>query len=110
MFRLIYTLHGHQPHAAAAVAFTNTGDQFASAGADQQILVWNTNFAEPMDQTSEIFDSRKTSTKSKTKKKLAQRTTSVDAKSINLDLENTGKFLSKSAFIIPANPSTGCGD
>ena len=43
---LFYTLHGHKGP-ALAVAFSPTGDLFASAGADDQVLVWRTNFDSP---------------------------------------------------------------
>ena len=68
IFRLIYTLHGHQPHSATAVAFTRNGEQFASAGSDNQILIWDTNFTEACDQLSDVFStegSRKKSAKRK---------------------------------------------
>ncbi|XP_022104987.1 POC1 centriolar protein homolog A-like isoform X1 [Acanthaster planci] len=41
--RLFYTLHGHQGP-ATAVAFSRTGEHFASGGADEQVMVWKTNF------------------------------------------------------------------
>ncbi len=40
---VFYTLHGHEGP-ALGVAFSATGDQFASAGADKSVLVWQTNF------------------------------------------------------------------
>ena len=46
---LFYTLHGHEGPALAA-AFSPAGDQFASAGADKQVLVWATNFDACLDQ------------------------------------------------------------
>lgn len=46
---LFYTLHGHEGPALAA-AFSPAGDQFASAGADKQVLVWSTNFDSCLDQ------------------------------------------------------------
>ncbi|CAD5115146.1 DgyrCDS4150 [Dimorphilus gyrociliatus] len=47
--RLFYTLHGHQAcilfeGPATAVSFSLKGDYFASGGADEQVLVWKTNF------------------------------------------------------------------
>ncbi|KAK2534513.1 hypothetical protein Q9966_007163 [Columba livia] len=41
--RLLYTLHGHQGP-ATCVAFSRTGDFFASGGSDEQVMVWKTNF------------------------------------------------------------------
>ncbi|NXJ99721.1 POC1A protein, partial [Corythaixoides concolor] len=41
--RLLYTLHGHQGP-ATCVAFSRTGDLFASGGSDEQVMVWKTNF------------------------------------------------------------------
>lgn len=40
---VFYTLHGHEGP-ALGVAFSAAGDQFASAGADKAVLVWQTNF------------------------------------------------------------------
>lgn len=40
---MFYTLHGHEGP-ALGVAFSAGGDQFASAGADKAVLVWQTNF------------------------------------------------------------------
>ena len=40
---VFYTLHGHEGP-ALGVAFSATGVQFASAGADKSVLVWQTNF------------------------------------------------------------------
>ena len=44
--RLIYTLHGHQPKKAVAVAFSHCGEFFASGGADNQLLIWKTNLTD----------------------------------------------------------------
>jgi centriolar protein POC1 len=41
--QLFYTLHGHEG-ASMGVAFSPAGDYFASAGADEQVMVWKTNF------------------------------------------------------------------
>eukprot|EP00775_Hariotina_reticulata_P009180 gene9180-9346_t len=41
--QLFYTLHGHEG-ASLGVAFSPAGDFFASAGADEQVMVWKTNF------------------------------------------------------------------
>ncbi|KAK2184924.1 hypothetical protein NP493_249g11102 [Ridgeia piscesae] len=41
--RLFYTLHGHQGP-VTAVGFSQTGEYFASGGADEQVMVWKTNF------------------------------------------------------------------
>lgn len=41
--RLVYTLHGHKGP-VLAVAFSRSGEQFASGGMDAQVLVWKTNF------------------------------------------------------------------
>ncbi|KAJ4439632.1 hypothetical protein ANN_07760 [Periplaneta americana] len=41
--RPIYTLQGHEG-SITSVAFSANGEYFASGGADQQILVWKTNF------------------------------------------------------------------
>jgi len=41
--QLFYTLHGHEG-ASLGVAFSPAGDYFASAGADEQVMVWKTNF------------------------------------------------------------------
>ena len=43
--RLFYTLHGHEG-AVNGCAFSPGGDFFASGGADQQAMVWKTNFDE----------------------------------------------------------------
>jgi len=48
--RLIYTLHGHQPKKAVAVAFSYCGEYFASGGADNQLLYWKTNLAQYFNQ------------------------------------------------------------
>lgn len=40
---LFYTLHGHEG-ATLAGAFSPAGDYFSSAGADEQVMVWKTNF------------------------------------------------------------------
>lgn len=40
---VFYTLHGHEGP-ALGVAFSAVGDQFASAGVDKAVLVWQTNF------------------------------------------------------------------
>ncbi|KAL6764567.1 centriole proteome protein [Haematococcus lacustris] len=40
---LFYTLHGHEG-ATLGGAFSPAGDYFASAGADEQVMVWKTNF------------------------------------------------------------------
>ena len=45
--QLFYTLHGHEG-ATYGVAFSPAGDFFASAGADEQVLVWRTNFDRSM--------------------------------------------------------------
>eukprot|EP00116_Pleurobrachia_bachei_P005054 sb/3465316/ len=42
--RLCFTLHGHKGPAIAA-AFSGTGEYFASGGADEQVMVWKTNFS-----------------------------------------------------------------
>lgn len=54
--RLFYTLHGHQGP-CTAVAFSKSGEYFASGGSDEQVLVWKTNF----DQLdfSEVLQSHK---------------------------------------------------
>jgi len=41
--RLFYTLHGHQS-AASSVVFSRNGEFFASGSADEQVMVWKTNF------------------------------------------------------------------
>lgn len=41
--QLFYTLHGHEG-ATYGVNFSPAGDFFASGGADEQVLVWRTNF------------------------------------------------------------------
>lgn len=41
--QLFYTLHGHEG-ATHGVCFSPAGDFFASGGADEQVLVWRTNF------------------------------------------------------------------
>ncbi|XP_034514299.1 POC1 centriolar protein homolog A isoform X5 [Ailuropoda melanoleuca] len=41
--RLLYTLHGHQGP-ATTVAFSRTGEYFASGGSDEQVMVWKSNF------------------------------------------------------------------
>lgn len=41
--QLFYTLRGHEG-ASLGVAFSPAGDYFASAGADEQVMVWKTNF------------------------------------------------------------------
>ena len=41
--QLFYTLHGHEG-ATYGVDFSPAGDFFASGGADEQVLVWRTNF------------------------------------------------------------------
>ncbi|XP_076447302.1 uncharacterized protein LOC143284496 isoform X1 [Babylonia areolata] len=41
--RIFYTLHGHQGPVTAAT-FSKNGEFFASGGADEQVLVWKTNF------------------------------------------------------------------
>lgn len=41
--QLFYTLHGHEG-ATYGVDFSPAGDFFASCGADEQVLVWRTNF------------------------------------------------------------------
>jgi centriolar protein POC1 len=41
--QLFYTLRGHEG-ASLGVAFSPAGDYFASAGADEQVMVWRTNF------------------------------------------------------------------
>lgn len=41
--QLFYTLHGHEG-ATHGVDFSPAGDFFASGGADEQVLVWRTNF------------------------------------------------------------------
>ncbi|XP_021096897.1 POC1 centriolar protein homolog A isoform X2 [Heterocephalus glaber] len=41
--RLLYTLHGHQGP-AITVAFSRTGEYFASGGSDEQVMVWKSNF------------------------------------------------------------------
>ena len=41
--QLFYTLHGHEGP-TLGVAFSPGGDHFASAGADEQVMVWRTNF------------------------------------------------------------------
>ena len=41
--QLFYTLHGHEG-ATFGVDFSPAGDFFASGGADEQVLVWRTNF------------------------------------------------------------------
>ncbi|XP_047404694.1 POC1 centriolar protein homolog B isoform X5 [Sciurus carolinensis] len=43
--RLIYTLQGHTGP-AFTVSFSRSGEQFASGGADTQVLLWRTNFDE----------------------------------------------------------------
>ena len=48
--RLIYTLHGHQPKKAVAVAFSHCGEYFASGGADNQLLYWKTNLSSYFNQ------------------------------------------------------------
>ena len=48
--RLIYTLHGHQPKKAVAVAFSHCGEYFASGGADNQLLYWKTNLTDYFNQ------------------------------------------------------------
>lgn len=40
---LFYTLHGHEGPSTCA-SFSPAGDFFASGGADEQVLVWRTNF------------------------------------------------------------------
>jgi centriolar protein POC1 len=46
--QLFYTLHGHEG-ASMGVAFSPAGDYFASAGADEQVMVWKTNFDRQLD-------------------------------------------------------------
>ena len=41
--QLFYTLHGHEG-ATHGVDFSPAGDFFASGGADEQVLIWRTNF------------------------------------------------------------------
>uniref|UniRef100_A0A3P9JEX4 POC1 centriolar protein homolog A n=1 Tax=Oryzias latipes TaxID=8090 RepID=A0A3P9JEX4_ORYLA len=41
--KLLYTLHGHQS-SVTCVAFSRTGDYFSSGGADEQVMVWKSNF------------------------------------------------------------------
>lgn len=41
--QLFYTLHGHEG-AALGTAFSPAGNYFASSGADEQVMVWKTNF------------------------------------------------------------------
>ena len=41
--KIFYTLHGHQGP-SLSVAFSKGGDYFASAGTDEQVMVWKTNF------------------------------------------------------------------
>ncbi|VDM31126.1 unnamed protein product [Hydatigera taeniaeformis] len=43
--RPIYTLSGHKG-AISAAAFSISGELFASGGADEQVFIWKTNFAE----------------------------------------------------------------
>ena len=50
--QLFYTLHGHQG-AATSGRFSPTGEFFASGGADEQVLVWKTNFDKKAEKTSE---------------------------------------------------------
>ena len=40
---MFYTLHGHEG-ATLAATFSPAGDYFSSAGADEQVMVWKTNF------------------------------------------------------------------
>lgn len=40
---LFYTLHGHEG-ATLAAAFSPAGDYFSSAGADELVMVWKSNF------------------------------------------------------------------
>ena len=51
----MYTLHGHQG-AALSVSFSKSGEYFASAGTDEQVMVWKTNFDQIPYQ--EILESR----------------------------------------------------
>lgn len=41
--QLFYTLHGHEG-ATTAAQFSPAGDYFASGGADEQVMAWQTNF------------------------------------------------------------------
>lgn len=41
--QLMYTLHGHEG-ATTSACFSPGGEFFASAGADEQVMVWRTNF------------------------------------------------------------------
>ena len=41
--KIFYTLHGHQGP-SLSVAFSKGGEYFASAGTDEQVMVWKTNF------------------------------------------------------------------
>jgi centriolar protein POC1 len=47
---LFYTLHGHEG-ATLAAAFSPAGDYFSSAGADEQVMVWKTNFDSFLEDT-----------------------------------------------------------
>ena len=43
---MLYTLHGHKHGATSAAVFSHTGDYFASAGSDSQVMVWKSNLSE----------------------------------------------------------------
>lgn len=45
--QLMYTLHGHEG-ATSSACFSPGGEFFASAGADEQVMVWRTNFDREM--------------------------------------------------------------
>ena len=52
--QLFYTLHGHEG-AATCAAFAPGGDFFASAGADEQVMVWRTNFDRDIGTKRTVF-------------------------------------------------------
>ena len=50
--QILYTLYGHEG-SASAVNFSNCGDFFASGGEDSIVMVWKSNLATGLPDTSE---------------------------------------------------------
>jgi len=46
---LLYTLYGHKNGPTLATTFSKDGDYFATAGCDEQVLLWKSNLKDTFD-------------------------------------------------------------
>ncbi len=52
---MLYTLYGHKNGPTLATTFSRDGEFFATAGCDEQVLLWKSNFRSECDEDNDNY-------------------------------------------------------